>query len=892
MKKNDWILLVSVFLYTFLFYQESIGLNFLIFNVAIIALLLARDRKVLRSGVWLLVAMGALISSFFIFLYSSPLSICANVVSLLLLSSLSINSKVSFFTAIFQSLSSISLSIIFVIMDWVEKKQSSPVNNKKRPFYVKFFLLLIPLLIAVVFFFFYQSANPLFYNFTKDINLDFISISWILFTLSAFFIMYSFYNIKRLQYFSDLDVQMPLELSQEIAARKSFLNSLMKIDTENLSGIILFSMLNGLLLLLNILDLNYLWFDGKLPEGITHKAFVHDGVGMLITSIVLAIIIILFYFRGAVNYYHNNKWIKRMAYVWIIQNLFMIFSTAYRNNMYIQESGLSYKKIGVYVYLLLTIVGLVSTFIKVYRIKTNWYLFKINAFLYYIFLIIACMPNWDVIITDYNIYKCVKENKKLEKYFLVDLSYKNLPQLFLLPSQIANADDFVARDYYNNSRGVFFNNFHSGRSRKLYDFLETYYSLSWKSFCFEKSRTYNDLLEVKDNIKSIDLSLMYQLKTLEPLKEIKNISSINISGTSWDSISELSYFPNLYNLNISDCNIKSLEKLPELIRLTELDISNNNSLRKFSELNKLKVVKVLNVSSNKIKDASVIPQINSLEVLDLSNNRIRNINSIKKFENVKKLNLSQNEISDSADFSLFCKLNDLNISNNNIKHNYKFLFEKLSNCKELKYLNLSNNTIYNLALVFPEPNRFFLKYLDCSSCSIKSINGVENVGTLESINLSNNRIVEIKALAGLKNVEFIDLSGNDIKDITPLLSLEKLKRIDISSNTSVSTVHLPEIKSIDGLFVSNCGLQNVDFLKKMTQLKYLDLSGNEIDDLSSIRGLKKLIELDISNNSYKSVKYDLFLELKNLKKLRVSNFSREDMIKLTQLLPNVEVEIK
>ena len=62
----------------------------------------------------------------------------------------------------------------------------------------------------------------------------------------------------------------------------------------------------------------------------------------------------LYYFRGRLNYHSKNKTLKLLAYVWIAQNIFMILSTAYRNNMYIEESGISYKKIGLYVYLMLS----------------------------------------------------------------------------------------------------------------------------------------------------------------------------------------------------------------------------------------------------------------------------------------------------------------------------------------------------------------------------------------------------------------------------------------------------------------------------------------------------------------------------------------------------------
>jgi hypothetical protein len=60
------------------------------------------------------------------------------------------------------------------------------------------------------------------------------------------------------------------------------------------------------------------------------------------------------------------------------------------------------------------------------------------------FLLYATLPNWDVLITDFNIKKHTEGKKDLEKYLLLDLSYKNLPQLMSLPDSIKNKEDYKA----------------------------------------------------------------------------------------------------------------------------------------------------------------------------------------------------------------------------------------------------------------------------------------------------------------------------------------------------------------------------------------------------------------------------------------------------------------
>lgn len=75
----------------------------------------------------------------------------------------------------------------------------------------------------------------------------------------------------------------------------------------------LFVMLNLMLLFINVLDVIYLYVSDSLPEGITHTQFVHNGVGMLILSIILGISIILYVFRNALHFDKDNRIIKALV---------------------------------------------------------------------------------------------------------------------------------------------------------------------------------------------------------------------------------------------------------------------------------------------------------------------------------------------------------------------------------------------------------------------------------------------------------------------------------------------------------------------------------------------------------------------------------------------------
>ena len=648
MKKNDWALIISVFLYSILFYKQTAGINFLLFNTALLVLLIHINTRLLKSKIWVSLALSSLVSSYFIYVYGSSLAIVTNLFSLFILSALSMNVRTSFLTALFLSICSVGSSFVRMFIDWIKRKSVPITENYNRPIYVKVFLFIIPLLIAIVFFLFYQNANPLFYDFTKDINLNFISIGWTFFTYSGLLLLYGFFHNGILPFIVEKDQNILLELSPEIASRNNFFSELMRTDTENISGIVLFAMLNLLLLLVNTLDLNYLWFDGNLPKGINHKAFVHDGIGTLITSIILAIVILLFYFRGELNYYKQNKWLIILAYAWIAQNAFMIFSTAYRNNMYIQESGLSYKKIGVYVYLILTLIGLTTTFIKVFKLKTNWYLFRVNAAVYFYILILSCTFNWDTIITDFNIKQHDVEHKKLEKYLLLDLSFKNLPQLLSLPDSLASKDDFEARDYYNSLRGTEYYKFKSGLSLKLYNFLEEYLKMDWPSTNKERERVYKELENEKGNIRELKFE-NHTLASLKPLEIFNKLTKLEIENSTIFNLSELKFFPKLEVLKLRNSQLNTLKKLPSLYNLKELDLS-ENKLYTIEFISKCSNIEKLDLTNaGEIESYTPLFSLKKLKYLRIGATNKVDLEILKhSFPNVK---IEATEIITAADYS-------------------------------------------------------------------------------------------------------------------------------------------------------------------------------------------------------------------------------------------------
>ncbi|MFN3405993.1 MAG: DUF4173 domain-containing protein [Cytophagaceae bacterium] len=476
MKKNDIILLVSVAAYSYLFYLQDAGINFLIFTIILITGMILKNKFILLNKYWIAAAVGSLVSGICIALYGNGLAVFANVISLSAAASFTLMSNNSLIFSLFHAAVSY-ISSPLTIIQHAEKRKAEKASS--MPLHMKFFISFIPLTISGIFLAIYRNSNPVFEVFTNQFSLEFISWNLIGFIIFGFLLLYGFYHQKEIDWLAIMDHDSSDNLNREALFSGIQTGN---PDYEKISGVILFTMLNIIIFLLNATDIYALFFTETLPAGLTLSDYIHQGIYSLIISIVLAISIILYFFRGKINFTQDNGLIKALALAWIIQNGFLIFTCVIKNNLYVAEYCLTYKRIGVYVYLLLALIGLATTFIKIIQAKSNWFLFRKNSWAFYIVLILSCLVNWDLLIARYNISYSKNLDKNYIYYFLSDSS---LPDAISLEKSDTN-DNLILSEYYQNLK-----------YRKEY-FISRYESKDWQSWNVEDGRIYRELLMLNE----------------------------------------------------------------------------------------------------------------------------------------------------------------------------------------------------------------------------------------------------------------------------------------------------------------------------------------------------------------------------------------------------------
>jgi hypothetical protein len=214
-------------------------------------------------------------------------------------------------------------------------------------------------------------------------------------------------------------------ISENLMGR--FGKGMMALKNMNTVGLISLLLLNILLLVVNIIDMTYIWFGFEYTKDVDLYKMIHQGTDMLIISILLAMSIVIIFFRGNLNFYRRNNSLKYASYAWLIQNSILVISVLIRDYYYINQTGLAYKRIGVLFYLVLVMVGLATTFWKIYKKKTTYFLFRVNAWAVVVLMVSATTVNWDELIASYNFSHSNKILMPVD--YMVTLSNKALPLL-------------------------------------------------------------------------------------------------------------------------------------------------------------------------------------------------------------------------------------------------------------------------------------------------------------------------------------------------------------------------------------------------------------------------------------------------------------------------------
>ncbi len=413
--------------YVHLFSGEQMGLNTLVFTIALLATIFGFQPELKHTPSALFAAGGVLLTACIVIWHNSDFAKMMHWFSLLLLIGFAQRRELRFL--IFAILLALT-SVLTLAQQWLRelRKVILPASYQRLPFQ-KIPLMILPIFCLGLFGSIYYQANQKWAALFDRIWSSFLnvfhwhlSIEQILLFMVGFWLMGA--GILRSRFgelFTHLEAsQSDLLVRRRIPFKERWWpqTHLLSLKNEYWVAILTIGLLNTLLFVVNMTDLRYVWIETEMTTAAELSQYVHEGTYLLILSILLSAAILLYFFRGNQNFYKQNTLLHEMTYVWIAQNGLLALSVGMRNFRYLSQYGLAYKRIGVFIFLIMVLSGLLFLYFKIRDKKSAFYLLRNNAWIFYAVLLTFSTLNWDVIITKYNIHQAASTGSVLDDYFL------------------------------------------------------------------------------------------------------------------------------------------------------------------------------------------------------------------------------------------------------------------------------------------------------------------------------------------------------------------------------------------------------------------------------------------------------------------------------------------
>jgi len=412
MKTHHYIFLTTA-VFIILFYDENIGLNLGILGMAYSLLTLFRTPEKNRTKTFLILLFTSIISSAAFAWYADFPSFLAVVSSLLLLSYRSKNKrmKILLLIPVFVVNCFTFICRFFSFDGWLPKTNTSGLWQKILAF------ILIPLILISIFFGIYSAGSNHFASIFTDFEFDLNFWQLLVITVLGFFIAFNYWNysVEKLIYKQNHILEN--EFTDPDKIQKSTY-SFLDLNSERMSGVISFFSLN-ILLVFFIVTFNYEQFYEvtKTPYQLSEET--HERVVAVIMSIIMAILVIMFYFKSNFNFDPKAGLMKVLVKIWIVLNAILVISALLKNTEYIVNYGFTYKRLGVYAFLILSLIGLTMTFVKIQMKKRNVFLFNTMMWYFYGTILACSYINWGGIITSQN----MKRNDFVINYHLNSINF-------------------------------------------------------------------------------------------------------------------------------------------------------------------------------------------------------------------------------------------------------------------------------------------------------------------------------------------------------------------------------------------------------------------------------------------------------------------------------------
>jgi hypothetical protein len=205
------------------------------------------------------------------------------------------------------------------------------------------------------------------------------------------------------------------------------------------------ALFNAVFAVQNLLDALYLFGGRALPEGMTYAEYAHRGSYPLVATALLAAGFVLAAYRpGPAT--RETTTARRLVLIWLMQNLFLTFSAAWRLHLYTDAYSLTRLRVAAGIWMLLVALGLAWIALRIVSGGSNRWLVSRNLITTTIVLYLCCFVNFEGLIAWHNARHCREaggSGPSLDFDYMAGLGTEAIPALEWLKARGVRAPEGV-----------------------------------------------------------------------------------------------------------------------------------------------------------------------------------------------------------------------------------------------------------------------------------------------------------------------------------------------------------------------------------------------------------------------------------------------------------------
>ncbi len=186
------------------------------------------------------------------------------------------------------------------------------------------------------------------------------------------------------------------------------------------------------------MDICYLWGGTALPPGMSHAEYAHRGAYPLVATALLAGAFVLATCRAGTSP-PELRLARRLVYLWLCQNVFLVVSAGWRLWLYVNTYSLTRLRVAACIWMLLVAGGLMWIVVRILASRSNLWLVNVNTITMLAVLLACCWAGIDPHIAHFNVRHCREVGRPdapaIDLKYLSKLGYDSLPALIWLAEQ-------------------------------------------------------------------------------------------------------------------------------------------------------------------------------------------------------------------------------------------------------------------------------------------------------------------------------------------------------------------------------------------------------------------------------------------------------------------------